>query len=151
MHDAVHRQRELRLQLLNAAYNAFIQDPDGFVDVSSLSFEAGATDTNREGVDFTKQPPQALELRASTYYLLERGLIVVMGADGLLRSGLKANDLMIHITAGGVDVFEGFVLSSESRAATRPVGFRIGVSQPGAARPAAQMTAPGPEDTKLES
>jgi hypothetical protein len=149
MHDAVHRQRELRMRLLNAAYAAFIQDPDGFVDVSSLSFDATSEANDPPpAVRFAANPPTPLELRASTYYLLERGLVVLMGADGLLRNGLKPEDLYIHVTANGVDVFEGFVLSNESRASTRPVGFSITPSQTGAARPV--PVALGPEDGRLE-
>jgi hypothetical protein len=41
----------------------------------------------------------------------------------------------IHITGDGIDMFEGLVLSSESRAATRPVGFQPGPREPLEARP----------------
>jgi hypothetical protein len=149
MHDAVHRQRELRMRLLNAAYAAFIQDPDGFVDVTSLSFDAASEAKDPPpAVRFAANPPTLLELRAATYYLLERGLVVLMGADGLLRNSSKAEDLFIHVTANGVDAFEGFVLSNESRASTRPVGFSITPSQTGSARPV--PVALGPEDGRLE-
>ncbi len=137
------------MRLLNAAYAAFIQDPDGFVDIASLSFDAASEAKDPPPtVQFAQHPPTLLELRAATYYLLERGLVVLMGADGLLRSGGKAEDLLIHVTANGVDAFEGFVLSNESRASTRPVGFNITPSQTGAARPA--PVALGPEDSRLE-
>ncbi len=137
------------MRLLNAAYAAFIQDPDGFVDVSSLSFDAASEAKDPPpAVRFAENPPTPLELRAAVYYMLERGLVVLMGADGLLRGGLKAEDLYVHVTANGVDAFEGFVLSNESRAATRPVGFTIAPSQTGAARP--MPTALGSEDSRLE-
>lgn len=137
------------MRLLNAAYAAFIQNPDGFVDTSSLSFDATSEANDPpSAVRFAENPPTPLELRAATYYLLERGLVVLMGADGLLRSGLKPEDLYVHVTANGVDVFEAFVLSNESRASTRPVGFTIAPSQTGAARPVA--VASGPEDSRLE-
>ena len=73
--------------------------------------------------DYLKQPPSKAEVRGAAYYLVERGLLVMMSNETLEKHALKIGDVYIHITGEGIDMFEALVLSSESRAATRPVGL----------------------------
>jgi hypothetical protein len=127
MRDAVHRQQELRRRLLAAAYEALISDADGFLDACSLTL--ADDDGHPDGVGgfttFREVPPTQLEWRAAAFYLLQHGFLLAMNLEGLARRGLKGNDLYVHITAPGVDEFEGSVLDSESRGVVRPIGFRV--------------------------
>ena len=142
MQQIVHRQQELRLRIINAAYAAFIQDADGFID--AFEIDAYKIDPNlepvheleefAEWVDFKSDPPSKAEVRGAAYYLVERGLLVMMSNETLEKHALKIGDVYIHITGDGIDMFEGLVLSSESRAATRPVGFQPGPREPLEAR-----------------
>ena len=138
MQQIVHRQQELRLRILNAAYAAFIQDADGFID--AFEIDPGLEPAHQleefiEQVDFKADPPSKAEVRGAAYYLVERGLMVMMSNETLEKHALKVGDVYIHITGDGIDMFEGLVLSSESRAATRPVGFQPGPREPLEARP----------------
>jgi hypothetical protein len=138
MQQIVHRQQELRLRIINAAYAAFIQDADGFID--AFEIDPGLEPTHQleefiERVDFRSDPPSKAEVRGAAYYLVERGLLVMMSNETLEKHSLKIGDVYIHITGDGIDMFEGLVLSSESRAATRPVGFQPGPREPLEARP----------------
>jgi hypothetical protein len=133
--DLVHRQQELRLRLLNAAYKAFVHAPSDYIDVAELNLVAppdvarvplDADDNSATiPVDFTTDPINPTEIRASVYYLVERQLLTMMPPDVLEKSQIPASSLHIHITANGVDVFESFVITSESRANERPVGFNF--------------------------
>jgi hypothetical protein len=138
MQQIVHRQQELRLRIINAAYAAFIQDADGFID--AFEIDPGQEPVHQleefiERVDFKLEPPSKAEMRGAAYYLVERGLLVMMSNETLEKHALKIGDVYIHITGDGIDMFEGLVLSSESRAATRPVGFQPGPREPFEARP----------------
>jgi hypothetical protein len=138
MQQIVHRQQELRLRIINAAYAAFIQDADGFID--AFEIDPGLEPAQHleefvEKVDFKTDPPSKAEVRGAAYYLVERGLLVMMSNETLEKHALKIGDVYIHITGDGIDMFEGLVLSSESRAATRPVGFQPGPREPLEARP----------------
>jgi hypothetical protein len=138
MQQTVHRQQELRLRILNAAYAAFIQDADGFID--AFEIDPGLEPAHQpegftERVDFKLEPPSKAEVRGAAYYLVERGLLVMMSNETLEKHSLKIGDVYIHITGDGIDMFEELVLSSESRAATRPVGFQPGPREPLEARP----------------
>ena len=138
MQQIVHRQQELRLRIINAAYAAFIQDADGFID--AFEIDPGLEPNHQledliERVDFKLEPPSKAEVRGAAYYLVERGLLVMMSNETLEKHSLKVGDVYIHITGDGIDMFEGLVLSSESRAATRPVGFQPGPREPLEARP----------------
>jgi hypothetical protein len=138
MQQTVHRQQELRLRILNAAYAAFVQDADGFIDVFEIDpgLEPGAQlEELIERVDFKGAPASKAELRGAAYYLVERGLLVMMSNETLEKHALKIGDVYIHITGDGIDMFEGLVMTSESRAATRPVGFQPGPREPLEARP----------------
>ena len=140
MLETVQRQQELRIRLLNAAYTAFIQEADGFIDALSLNPSVSVPINGEDGeplerVDFGKTPPSPAELRAAAYYLVERGLLVMMSKEALEKHQLKPTDVYIHITAGGVDGFEALVLANESRNAARPVGFQFGPSEPREAKP----------------
>ena len=138
MQQIVHRQQELRLRIINAAYAAFIQDADGFIDAFEIDPNlepAHELEDFIEQVDFKLEPPSNAEMRGAAYYLVERGLLVMMSNETLEKHALKIGDVYIHITGDGIDMFEGLVLSSESRAATRPVGFQPGPREPLEARP----------------
>jgi hypothetical protein len=138
MQQTVHRQQELRLRILNAAYAAFIQDADGFIDAFEIDpglEPAHQPEEYAERVDFKLEPPSKAEMRGAAYYLVERGLLVMMSNETLEKHSLKVGDVYIHITGDGIDMFEELVLSSESRAATRPVGFQPGPREPLEARP----------------
>jgi hypothetical protein len=138
MQQIVHRQQELRLRIINAAYAAFIQDADGFIDAFEIDpglEPAHQLEEFAERVDFKSDPPSKAEVRGAAYYLVERGLMVMMSNETLEKHALKIGDVYIHITGDGIDMFEGLVLSSESRAATRPVGFQPGPREPLEARP----------------
>jgi hypothetical protein len=138
MQQIVHRQQELRLRIINAAYAAFIQDADGFIDAFEIDpgqEPAHQLEEFAERVDFKLEPPSKAEVRGAAYYLVERGLLVMMSNETLEKHALKIGDVYIHITGDGIDMFEGLVLSSESRAATRPVGFQPGPREPLEARP----------------
>jgi hypothetical protein len=138
MQQIVHRQQELRLRIINAAYAAFIQDADGFIDAFEIDpglETAHQLEEFAERVDFKSDPPSKAEMRGAAYYLVERGLLVMMSNETLEKHALKIGDVYIHITGDGIDMFEGLVLSSESRAATRPVGFQPGPREPLEARP----------------
>lgn len=133
--DLVHRQQELRLRLLNAAYKAFVHAPSDYIDVSDLNLLTppdvarvpldADDDVNTLPVDFTTDPIMPTEIRAAVYYLVERQLLTMMPPDVLEKSQIPASSLHIHITANGVDAFEAFVFTSESRASERPVGFNF--------------------------
>ncbi len=133
--DLVHRQQELRLRLLNAAYKAFVHAPSDYIDVAELNLVTppdvarvaldADDDANTKPVDFTTDPINPSEIRASVYYLVERQLLTMMPPEVLEKSQIPASSLHIHITANGVDVFEAFVIASESRASERPVGFNF--------------------------
>jgi hypothetical protein len=138
MQQTVHRQQELRLRIVNAAYAAFVQDADGFIDVFEIDTElepGHQLEELAERVNFKRDPPSKAEVRGAAYYLVERGLLVMMSNETLEKHALKIGDVYIHITGDGIDMFEGLVLSSESRAATRPVGFQPGPREPLEARP----------------
>ena len=148
MQEIVHRQQELRLRIINAAYAAFVQDADGFIDafeIDAHKSDAYKTDPRlepahrleefAERVDFKSDPPSKAEMRGAAYYLVERGLLVMMSNETLEKHALKIGDVYIHITGEGIDMFEELVLSSESRSATRPVGFQPGPREPLEARP----------------
>jgi hypothetical protein len=138
MQELVHRQQELRLRIINAAYAAFIQDADGFIDAFEIDPGVGPAhplEDVAERVDLKLKPPTKAEVRGAAYYLVERGMLVMMSNETLEKHGLKVGDVYIHITGDGIDMFEGLVLSSESRAATRPVGFQPGPREPLEARP----------------
>ncbi len=138
MQQTVHRQQELRLRIINAAYAAFIQDADGFIDAFEIDPGLGPNHQPEElieRVDFKLEPPSKAEVRGAAYYLVERGLLVMMSNETLEKHSLKVGDVYIHITGDGIDMFEELVLSSESRAATRPVGFQPGPREPLEARP----------------
>jgi hypothetical protein len=133
--DLVHRQQELRLRLLNAAYKAFVHAPSDFVDVAELNLLTppdvarvpldADEDATTKPIDFSSDPINPSEIRASVYYLVERQLLTMMTPESLERSQIPATSLHVHITANGVDVFEAFVIASESRASERPVGFNF--------------------------
>lgn len=133
--DLVHRQQELRLRLLNAAYKAFIYTPSDYIDVAELNLATppdvarvpldSDDDASTLPVDFTTDPINPTEIRASVYYLVERQLLTMMPPDVLEKSQIPPSSLHIHITANGVDAFEAFVMTSESRASERPVGFNF--------------------------
>ncbi len=133
--DIVHRQQELRLRLLNAAYKAFVHTPSDYIDVAELNLVTAPDvarvpldsdeDDTTVPVDFTTDPISFPEIRAAVYYLVERQLLTMMPPDVLEKSQIPPSSLHIHITANGVDAFEAFVLSSESRANERPVGFNF--------------------------
>ena len=140
MQNAVNRQQELRIRLLNAAYAAFIQEADGFIDALSINPAITVPIHTEDGepverADFARVAPTPAELRAAAYYLVERGLLVMMSKEMLEKHNLKVGDVYVHITADGVDGFESFVLANESRAAARPVGFKLGPTEPREARP----------------
>jgi hypothetical protein len=138
--DLVHRQQELRLRLLNAAYKAFVHTPSDYVDVAELNLIVppdvarvpldADDDASTLPVDFTTDPINQTEIRAAVYYLVERQLLTMMPPDVLEKSQIPASSLHIHITANGVDAFEGFVTTSEARASERPVGFNCSPVQP---------------------
>jgi hypothetical protein len=137
MQEIVHRQQELRLRIINAAYAAFIQDADGFID--AFEIDPGHEPEHKleefaERVDFKLEPPSKAEVRGAAYYLVERGLLVMMSNETLEKHALKIGEVYIHITGDGIDMFEALVLTSESRAATRPVGFQPGPREPLEAR-----------------
>jgi hypothetical protein len=138
MQETVHRQQELRLRILNAAYAAFVQDADGFIDVFEIDpglEPSTSLEEFIERVDFKTNPAGKAEMRGAAYYLVERGLLVMMSNETLEKHALKIGDVYIHITGDGIDTFEGLVMTSESRAATRPVGFQPGPREPLEARP----------------
>jgi hypothetical protein len=133
--DLVHRQQELRLRLLNAAYKAFIHTPSDYIDVAELNLVTppdvarvpldSDDDAATPPVDFTTDPINPTEIRASVYYLVERQLLTMLPPESLEKSLIPASSLHVHITANGVDAFEAFVIASESRASERPVGFNF--------------------------
>jgi hypothetical protein len=133
--DLVHRQQELRLRLLNAAYKTFVHAPSDYIDVAELNLVTppdvarvpldADDDATTMPVDFTIDPINPTEIRAAVYYLVERQLLTMLPPDSLEKSLIPASSLHIHITANGVDAFEAFVLTSESRASERPVGFNF--------------------------
>jgi hypothetical protein len=133
--DLVHRQQELRLRLLNAAYKAFIHTPSDYIDVAELNLVSppdvarvpldSDDDAATPPVDFTTDPINPTEIRASVYYLVERQLLTMLPPESLEKSLIPASSLHVHITANGVDAFEAFVIASESRASERPVGFNF--------------------------
>ena len=146
MRDAVHRPQELRRRLLHAAYAALLEDPDGFLDVTSVSLAdtedpippAGLDDgvaARLARADFRAAPPAPLELRAATYYIVEQQLAFLMPPEALTKAGLDADAAYLHITARGIDAFEALVLAGEHRELERPIGFRMGPPDPSAARP----------------
>ncbi len=133
--DLVHRQQELRLRLLNAAYKSFVQTPSDYIDVAQLNLVSppdvarvpleSDDDATTVSVDFSTDPINPTEIRAAVYYLVERQLLTMLPPESLEKSLIPASSLHIHITANGVDAFEAFVMSSESRASERPVGFNF--------------------------
>ena len=144
MLELVHRQRELRRRLLHAAYLALLEDPDGFFDADSVTELApdGAPDpAEPAAADLAARPPTGLERRAAAYYLIERRLVFPMPPEGLLRHGLKRDDLFLHATAAGVDAFEAAVIQAQGRQTAR-IGFRIGPRSADDARVTSAPAAP---------
>lgn len=134
MVETVARQQELRLRLLVGAYQGFLNDPNAFwnltqLDVVTLPKLERPDPDDEEApiappVDFTTQPPTPAETRAAAFYLLERGLLGALPREAVEAQKLEADTLMLHITAGGIDALETFVMTNHARALERPVGFR---------------------------
>ena len=142
MLELVLRQQELRLRVMVALYEGLTQDPHAFWDVMTLDLRAPPT-LDRAGSDdeapraampdFTISPPSPSEARAAAFYLLERGLCVHLPSEAAQMP--EAKSLMLRITASGIDVLEGMVLSGHALASERPIGFNalesVAVGMPG--------------------
>jgi hypothetical protein len=132
MFETVARQQELRLRLMAGAYQGFVRDPNAFHDLVELDvlnapiLERLVDDEDSTPPpDFTAAPPDAAEIRAAAFYLLERGLLTSLPAEALQAQHLEPDTIMLHITANGVDALETFVTANHLRASERPVGFLL--------------------------
>jgi hypothetical protein len=132
MFETVARQQELRLRLMAGVYQGFVRDPNAFHDLTELDVLNAPIlerllddEDSTPPSDFSAAPPDALEIRAAAFYLLERGLLTSLPAEALQAQHLEGNAIMLHITANGVDAFETFVTANHLRASERPVGFLL--------------------------
>ncbi len=143
MLNTVRRQQDLRLRLLHAAYNAMLENPDGYMQPSSLSVPSTndtPIPTTEEGdpprpkIDFVAHPPTPLEVKAATYYLAERGYFSLMPSELMQANNLDPKEVYARITASGTEVFEGLVLSANTKV-ERQIGFVMASPNIAAERP----------------